>query len=74
MVFREIVPIERLVYGWDAQGTGIAAGEVTLTLTEGDGKTQLVQHFVGEISEEMFPFMEQGTSEQLDKLVALVED
>jgi uncharacterized protein YndB with AHSA1/START domain len=73
MMFRDVVPIERLAYGWDTQGTGIAAGEVTVTLTEQDGKTQLVQHFVGAISEEMFPLMVKGTNEQLDKLAALVE-
>jgi len=26
MVVREVVPIERLAYGWDTQGTGIAGG------------------------------------------------
>ncbi len=73
MVIREVVPIERLAYGWDTQATGIAGGEVTVILAEQDGKTHLVQHFVGEISHEMFPLMEQGTNEQLDKLAALVE-
>jgi uncharacterized protein YndB with AHSA1/START domain len=73
MFFREVEPIERLAYGWDAQGTGIAAGEVTITLTEEDGRTHLVQHFVGAISDEMFPLMEQGSNEQLDKLAALLE-
>lgn len=51
-----------LAYGWDTQGTGIAGGEVTITLTEQDGKTHLLQHLVGAISEEMFPLMEQGTN------------
>lgn len=72
MTFREVVPIERLSYAWDTQGTGIAGGQVTITLTEQDGKTHLNQHFVGAISEAMFPLMEQGTNEQLDKLAALL--
>jgi uncharacterized protein YndB with AHSA1/START domain len=72
MTIREVVPIERLVYGWDAQGRGITAGEVTVTLTEDNGQTLLVQRFVGEISEDMFPMMKQGTNEQLDKLDALL--
>jgi uncharacterized protein YndB with AHSA1/START domain len=73
MVFREVNPIDRLVYGWDRQAPGVDAGEVTVTLTEQDGKTHLHQHFVGAISDEMFPLMEQGTNEQLDKLGALLE-
>jgi uncharacterized protein YndB with AHSA1/START domain len=72
MIFREVVPIERLSYGWDTQGSGIAGGQVTVTLTEQDGKTHLTHHFVGAISEEMFPLMERGTNEQLDGLAALL--
>jgi uncharacterized protein YndB with AHSA1/START domain len=72
MTIREVVPIERLVYGWDTQGRGIAGGEVTVTLTERNGQTLLEQHFIGEISDDMFPMMQQGTNEQLDKLVALL--
>lgn len=48
------------------------AGAVTVTLSERDGKTLLVQRFVGTISQEMFPLMEQETNEQLDKLAALL--
>jgi uncharacterized protein YndB with AHSA1/START domain len=73
MMFREVIPIERLAYGWDTQATGIAAGEVTITLTEQDGKTHLVLPFGGASGEEMFPLMVKGTNEQLDKLAALVE-
>jgi uncharacterized protein YndB with AHSA1/START domain len=72
MTFREVDPIDRLAYGWDAQGRGIAGGEVTVTLAELDGKTLLEQRFVGDISPEMFPLMEQGTNEQLDKLATLL--
>ena len=43
-----------------------------MTLTEEDGGTLLVQRFVGEVSEEMLPMMEQGTNQQLDKLAALL--
>lgn len=73
MTFREVIPIERLSYGWDTQDTGIAARQVTVTLSEQDGRTELVQHFVGEISDEMFPLMEQGTSEQLDELAGVLD-
>jgi uncharacterized protein YndB with AHSA1/START domain len=46
MTIREVVPIERLVYGWDAQGRGVAGGQVTVTLTEQNGQTLLEQLFV----------------------------
>jgi hypothetical protein len=61
-----------LAYGWDAQGRGIGGGEATVTLTEENGQTLLVQHFRGDISDDMLPMMEQGTDEQLDKLGALL--
>jgi uncharacterized protein YndB with AHSA1/START domain len=73
MEFREVVPIERLVYGWETQTHGVDAGEVTVTLTEEGGRTHLEQRYVGEITDEMFPLMEQGTNEQLDKLALLVQ-
>ncbi|MBT0772264.1 SRPBCC domain-containing protein [Kineosporia sp. J2-2] len=65
MVFRTVEPPGRLVYGWDG-------GEVVVTFSEDDAKTLLVQRYTGEISDEMFPVMEQGTGEQLDQLVALL--
>ena len=65
------MPIKLLAYGWDAQGRGIG-GEVTVTFSEDNGQTLLVQRFVGDISEDMFPMMEQGSTEQLDKLSALL--
>jgi uncharacterized protein YndB with AHSA1/START domain len=72
MTFRQVVPIELLVYGWEYQTRGVDAGEITVTLSEQDGKTLLVQRFVGAISDDMFPLMDQGTNEQLDKLVELL--
>jgi uncharacterized protein YndB with AHSA1/START domain len=73
MVFGDVVAPERLAYGWDAQTTGVADGEVVVTLAPADrGGTQLVQHNVGRISDGMLPLMEQGCNEQLDKLVALL--
>lgn len=51
---------------------GLGGSEVTVTLTEHDGQTTLVQHFVGHIRADMFPMMRQGTNEQLDKLAALL--
>lgn len=72
MVFREVVPIERLAYGWASQAPGVDAGTITITLTDQGPQTLLVQRFEGEISEQMYPLMEQGTNEQLDKLVAFV--
>jgi uncharacterized protein YndB with AHSA1/START domain len=69
---RQVVPIELLVYGWEAQGRGIGGGEVTVTFSEENGQTLLVQRFVGDISKDMLPMMEQGTNEQLDKLGSLL--
>ena len=72
MTFQEIDPIDRLVFGWDDQRM-IPGGTITVTLTEEAGKTKLVQHYIGGADENLFPMMEQGTNEQLDKLVALLE-
>lgn len=74
MTFREVEPIDRLVYGWETQGvTGVAAGEVEVVFRDlGDGRTEIVQSYHGEISDEMFPMMAQGTNEQLDKLAELL--
>lgn len=72
MTFREVVPIERLVFGWDFLTPGVEAGAITVTLTEEHGQTLLTHHFVGHISAEMFPMMEQGTNEELDKLGAVL--
>lgn len=61
---------------WSTAGTPRAAGspggEVTVTCSEQDHQTLLVQRFVGGISEDMLPMTEQGTNEQLDKLSALL--
>ncbi|GAC1338451.1 MAG: SRPBCC domain-containing protein [Candidatus Dormibacteria bacterium] len=73
MTFRAIVPLERLVFAWETQGHGIAAGQISVTLTEVHGATLLVHDFVGHISDEMFPMMEQGTNEELDKLAAVLD-
>jgi len=43
-----------------------------VTFSEENGQTLLVQRFVGDISEDMLPMMEQGTNEQLDKLGPLL--
>lgn len=50
----------------------IPGGRVTVILTEQDGKTELVQHYIGGADDNLFPMMEQGTNEQLDKLVTLL--
>lgn len=71
MTIRELRPIDQLVYGWEAQ-RGLDGAQITVTFSDDGGKTRLVQHFAGEISDEMFPMMEQGTNEQLDKLVTLL--
>jgi uncharacterized protein YndB with AHSA1/START domain len=71
MTIRSLSPIDQLVYGWGQQ-RGLDGGEITVTLSDDGGKTRLVQHFVGEVSDEMFPMMEQGTNEQLDKLAGLL--
>jgi uncharacterized protein YndB with AHSA1/START domain len=71
MRFREVVAPERLVYEWDAQ-RGLGAGEVTVTFTERDGRTEMTTHFVGDITDAMAKMSQEGWGTQLDKLDALL--
>jgi hypothetical protein len=58
-----------LAFAWDAQ-RGLGAAEVTVTFKDLGGKTELVSHYAGYISDVIQSFMLQGTNEQIDKLVA----
>jgi uncharacterized protein YndB with AHSA1/START domain len=68
MTIREVRAPEFLAFGWDA-ARGLGGGEVTVELfAEGD-RTRLVSVFVGDATPEIMAGMEQGTNQQLDKLV-----
>ena len=74
MTVAEVVPPERLVYGWPAQ-RGLGAGTVTITLTDlGDGRTELVNHFAGDAPPQILTGMRHGTASALDQLGALLEE
>jgi uncharacterized protein YndB with AHSA1/START domain len=69
MRFTEVVEPERLCYAWVAQ-RGLGAGAVTLLFKDLGDKTELTNHFAGDITDVIDGFMRQGTNEQLDKLGA----
>jgi len=69
MRFTEVVEPERLCYAWESQ-RGLGAGAVTLTFTDLGGRTELVNHFAGYLTDVIESFMRQGTNEQFDKLVS----
>ena len=73
MTWRAVEPIDRLVYGWERQTTGVDEGEVELTFADlPDGRTEMTHRYVGEISDEMFPMMEKGSDQQWSRLEALL--
>lgn len=67
MRYREVVPPQRLVFGWDAQH-GIGAGTVTITLVDLDGRTELTNHFAGYSNDRIMGGALAGTKQQYDKL------
>jgi uncharacterized protein YndB with AHSA1/START domain len=69
MRFTAVDPPEMLAFAWDAQ-RGLGAAEVTVTFKDLGGKTELISHYAGYISDVIQSFMLQGTNEQIDKLVA----
>lgn len=59
-----------LEFEWDA-ARGLGAGRVTITLRDlGDGRTEMTNHYAGYTTDQIEPFMRQGTNEQYDKLEA----
>jgi uncharacterized protein YndB with AHSA1/START domain len=67
MRYHEVVPPERLVFGWDAQ-QGIGAGTVTVTMVDLGGRTELTNHFAGYSNRKIMLGARTGTNQQLDKL------
>ncbi|NJQ17063.1 SRPBCC family protein [Streptomyces bohaiensis] len=70
--YRELVPFERIVFGWGVAGGGAPVTEfavVTVTLTEsGEGRTEVTLHQRGVLSAEDSDGMADGWSTALDKL------
>jgi uncharacterized protein YndB with AHSA1/START domain len=73
MVYHEVVPPERLVFGWEAQ-RGLGAGVVTVTFADLDGRTELTNHFAGYATDRIFAGAQVGTNQQLDKLEQYLQD
>ena len=78
-VFREVTPLERLVFSniaVDKDGNHLLEGETSVTLMEADGKTTLTMksHMVGlvPVAPQMLAGMEAGWTQSIDKLEALV--
>jgi uncharacterized protein YndB with AHSA1/START domain len=67
MVYHEVVPPERLVYGWQAQ-RGLGAGIVTVTFVDLGGRTELTNHFAGYATDQIAVVAQVGTEQQLSKL------
>jgi uncharacterized protein YndB with AHSA1/START domain len=72
MTILEVRPPELLRLGWDALAPGVGAAEITVQFSEVVGQTVVRHTFAGAISGPMYPMMNQGTDEQLDKLVLLL--
>jgi uncharacterized protein YndB with AHSA1/START domain len=78
-VFREVVPLERLVFSniaIDDDGNHLLEGETTVTFAERGGKTTLTltTHAVGlvPIARQMLAGMEAGWTQSIDKLQEFV--
>lgn len=79
-VFREVKPLERLVFtniAIDNDGHHLLEGETTVILSERDGKTTLVvtSHAVGKVplAPQMLAGMEAGWTQSIDKLEELAK-
>jgi uncharacterized protein YndB with AHSA1/START domain len=71
MHYREVVPSERLVYAWEAQ-RGIGSGVVTVTFVERGEQTEVVTHFAGFATDQIFTGAKVGWRTQMAKLDAYV--
>ncbi|WP_433302256.1 SRPBCC family protein [Actinoplanes sp. CA-030573] len=57
-----------LEFEWDGQ-RGLGGGKVTVTFRDlGDGRTEMLDHFAGYLTDQIQSFMEQGAGEQYAKL------
>lgn len=72
MHFTAVDPTETLAFAWGDQ-RGIGGGSSTLTFKDlGGGKTELVNHYAGYLTDQIQSMMLQGTNEQYDKLGAFL--
>jgi uncharacterized protein YndB with AHSA1/START domain len=69
MRFTVVDPPETLGYEWDGQ-RGVGAGSTTVTFKDLGGKTEVLNHYAGYLTDAIQGFMVQGTNQQLDKLTA----
>ena len=69
MRFTEVREPELLAFAWEGQ-RGIGGGSSAITFKDLGGKTEVVNHYAGYITDQIQSFMLQGTNEQFDKLAA----
>jgi uncharacterized protein YndB with AHSA1/START domain len=67
MAFREVVEPERLVIEWDAQ-LHFGSGVVTVTFKDLGEKTEVAVHWSGYATDQIFPGIEAGWTEQVARL------
>ena len=73
MRFTVVDPPETLAYEWDGQ-RGIGGGSSTVTLRDlGDGRTEMVNHYAGYLTDTIQSYMVEGSNQQYDKLAAYVK-
>jgi uncharacterized protein YndB with AHSA1/START domain len=73
MRFTRVEEPSVLEYEWDGQ-RGLGAGRSTITFKDlGDGRTEMTNHFAGELTDEIQSFMLTGTNQQFDKLAAYLK-
>jgi uncharacterized protein YndB with AHSA1/START domain len=59
-----------LEFEWDGQ-RGIGGGRTTITFVDlGDGRTEMTNHYAGQLSDAIQSFMVAGSNQQFDKLAA----
>lgn len=68
MRFTKVDEPSLLEFEWDGQ-RGLGGGKVTVTFRDlGDGRTEMLDHFAGYLTDQIQSFMEQGAGEQYEKL------
>ena len=71
MYYRDVESPERLVYAWDAQ-RGLGSGVVTVTFVDRGEQTEVVTHFAGFATDEIFTGAKVGWKTQMEKFDARV--
>jgi uncharacterized protein YndB with AHSA1/START domain len=68
MRFTKVDEPSLLEFEWDGQ-RGIGGGKITITFRDlGDGRTEMVNHYAGFITDQIQSIMVAGTNQQFDKL------